>query len=561
MRLPKIFHADISNIHHAAFWLAVFSVVSGLLGLFRDRLLAGMFGASRTLDIYYASFRVPDFLYTLLLFFTASTALIPLFLDRLSKDKRGAEEFFGSILTFFSVIVLILASVAFVLMPRLSIWLLPGFSSVDQATSTTLARILLLSPILLGISNIFSGIAQSFRRFFVYALSPVLYNIGIIFGVLVFLPLWGLVGLSWGVALGALLHMSVQFLALLGMGVYPRCKKFAWSDIKKVVLLSFPRTLGLATTQISTIIFTGVASGLTSGSIAVFSLASNLQNIPITMIGLSYGVAAFPSLASFSLSNARDHFREHFSAAFRHILFWTIPFSALLLVLRAQIVRVILGSGAFRWEDTRLTAASLFLLCLAIVFQSLFVLLIRAFYAEGESWRPLTINVVSTLVSIGAVLYLVQVFADPTGATQMIGTLLHVEDIPDIRVLALPIGILIGSATNFILLCVTFWALFRWFPLKKSARSVAEIFGGSVIGATIAYAVLQLLSRVFDLHTFTGVLAQGFFAGALGLLSITGFLWMINNRELGEIIVSVKTSLGHFRRPPIAPVPEPEKLS
>ena len=549
MRLPKIFHADIPNIHHAAFWLAFFSIVSGLLGLFRDRFLAGMFGASRTLDIYYASFRVPDFLYTLLLFFTASTAIIPLFLERNAKDKRAAENFFGTLLLFFTVIMVVCGIAAFIGMPHLSRLLLPGFSEADVTTSTTLARILLLSPLLLGISNIFSGVAQSFRRFFVYALSPVLYNIGIIFGVLVFLPIGGLRGLSWGVALGAFMHMVVQLVAIVGMGVRPRYEHISWVDIKKVVLLSFPRTLGLATTQIAALILTGIASTLHKGSIAIFTLASNLENLPITMVGLSYSVAAFPSLTSFSLANARDHFEEHFSAAFKHILFWTVPFSALLLVLRAQIVRVVLGSGAFSWEDTRLTAASLFLLCLAIVFQSLFMLLVRAFYAEGQSWRPLCINVVSTLISVGSVLWLVQIFSTGSYITSMAGTLLHVSDISDIRVLSLPIGILIGSTVNFVLLCIAFRFVFKWFPIKKSARSVGEIFGASALGAAVAYAGLNILSRMFDLHTLAGVFAQGLFAGIGGLLVIALSLWLMNNRELGEILVSARASFGRFRRP------------
>ena len=137
--------------------------------------------------------------------------------------------------------------------------------------------------------------------------------------------------------------------------------------------------------------------------------------------------------------------------------------------------------------------------------------------------------------------------------------MLHVSDISDIRVLSLPIGILIGSTVNFVLLCIAFRFVFKWFPIKKSARSVGEIFGASALGAAVAYAGLNILSRMFDLHTLAGVFAQGLFAGIGGLLVIALSLWLMNNRELGEILVSARASFGRFRRP-FAPVPEPEKL-
>src|SRR3989344_1750112 len=160
MKFTKIFHADLENIHHAALWLGFFGISADILGLFRDRFLAGMFGASRSLDIYYAAFRVPDFIYTFMLLFTASTAIIPIFLDK------------------------------------------------DLAQTAFLARIMLLSPIFLGLSNIFSSVTQAFRRFFVYGLAPVFYNVGVILGITVFYRFMGLAGLAWGVVLGAFLHMA-----------------------------------------------------------------------------------------------------------------------------------------------------------------------------------------------------------------------------------------------------------------------------------------------------------------------------------------------------------------
>src|SRR3989338_3530569 len=199
MKLPKIFHADLSDVHHAAFWLVFFGILADILGLFRDRLLAGTFGASRELDIYYAAFRVPDFLYTILLLFTASTAIIPIFLKNFNEDKEKAAELLGSIIIYFSFALLVLSAVAFFFMPEFVKFSLPGFSEEDLGRTTLLSRILLLSPIFLGFSNI-----------------------GIILGISVFYNFFGLPGLAWGVALGALLHMALQIPSLRNVGVLPK---------------------------------------------------------------------------------------------------------------------------------------------------------------------------------------------------------------------------------------------------------------------------------------------------------------------------------------------------
>src|SRR3989338_1208244 len=188
MKLPKIFRTDLINIHHAAFWLAFFSFVSAILGLFRDRMLASIFGAIRSLDIYYSAFRVPDFLYTLMLFFAASTVIIPIFLEDYKDNKQSAEKLFGSVLFFFFIVISFLSLAAFIFMPFFMKRFLPGFLGGEQAQAVFLSRVMLLSPLFLGLSNIFSSITQAFRRFFVYALSPVLYNIGIIIGILFFFP-------------------------------------------------------------------------------------------------------------------------------------------------------------------------------------------------------------------------------------------------------------------------------------------------------------------------------------------------------------------------------------
>ncbi len=556
LRVLNIFRRDLANIHHAAFWLGSFAIISGILGLLRDRMLAGMFGASRALDIYYSAFRAPDFIYTLMLFLTSATAVIPIFLQKSEKSEKEAENFFGTVVLFFSSAVALLSITAFFLMPVISDFLFPGFSAGERELSSALSRIMLLSPVFLGLSNIFSGITQSFKRFFAYALSPVFYNLGIIFGILFFFPVFGIRGLAYGVSLGAFLHMAVQIPSLVGAGFDLRFGRISFAEIKNVVAHSLPRTIGLAVNQISTLVFTAFASTMALGSIAVFNLSQNLGYLPTTIIGLSYSVAAFPALASMSLKKERAGFEEHFSSAFRHIVFWTVPFSALFLILRAQIVRVILGSGAFSWQDTRLTAASLFLLSLAIVFQSLFLLLVRAFYAEGETKKPLLINIVSAVFGILAMFWFSNMLVPENVFARAFASVLDISDISDIRVLALPLGILAGSVFNLFFLFWAFKAVFGWFPIKKSQKSILEIIFAGFLGGLAAYAGLNIFSLVFDLNTFLGVFLQGAVSGVFGILAVASVLYSVKNREFFEVVASLK---GAILKTPV-PAPEPEKL-
>src|SRR3989344_6011565 len=203
IKVFNIFKKNVSSIHHAAFWLGFFAIISGFLGLFRDRLLAGEFGASRILDIYYSAFRVPDFLYTLMLFMTSAMAIIPLFVEKLEDGNEKACNFFGSLILFFSFVAAIFSVAFFFFMPQIIEFLFPGFSSDNKQTAVFLSRIMLFSPIFLGFSNLISGVTQAFKRFFAFALSPVFYNLGIIFGFFVFVPIFGADGLAYGVVLGA----------------------------------------------------------------------------------------------------------------------------------------------------------------------------------------------------------------------------------------------------------------------------------------------------------------------------------------------------------------------
>ncbi len=544
-------------MHRTAFLLAFASVGAKVLAIFRDRLLASIFGAGKTLDIYYASFRLPDFLYTVGLFLVSVTAVIPFLLEKKKVSDEASHSFMNSVFSVFFVFIIFLVAVSFFAVPYITGIIAPGFSVADKNTLIMFTRVLLLSPLLLGLSNLVSSVIQSFRRFLAYALSGVVYNVGIILGLVVLYPVFGLAGIVWGVAVGAAFHLLVQVPSLVSLGYFPRfTTNFRLNEVKKLMLLSLPRTLGLTLNQIVLTIITAVASFLAVGSIAVFNLALNLQTIPLGIIALSYSVAAFPSLASNFIKKEKDKFIFSVVLSFRHILFWLLPFAVLFIVLRAQIVRVVLGAGAFTWTDTRLTAAALALFALSLFAQGLILLLVRAFYAAGKTKIPLIVNIISSLSIIVFSFIFLFLFKNVSFFAGFFEKILRVENVDGVSMLMLPLAYSVGTVINFFLLFMFFEKSFGSITgfVEKNLWQVSLT---SVAVGFVAYGLLNVFDSVFNISTFLGIFMQGFFSGILALAA--GFLLLkyLKNNELIEIVSSLRQK---FKKEAVTTAVEPEEI-
>ncbi|MEK7584935.1 MAG: lipid II flippase MurJ, partial [Patescibacteria group bacterium] len=381
-RILNFFQRESSSLHEAAFLLGSLALVSQILALIRDRLLAASFGAGLELDTYYAAFRVPDLLYVSLASFMSVTVVLPFFTKHLERgDRASAEHLMNDLFRIFLGLMLTAIVILYWFMPQILAWVAPGFDPAHQLELLKLSRILLLSPLLLGLSNLVATVTQSSRKFLLYALSPVLYNLGIIAGIIFLYPVLGLAGLTWGVVIGAFAHLAIQWPAFRRGPVSFRLRRRApitnRAEWRTVLLLSLPRTLTLSAHQLSIVVLVALASYLAAGSIAVFNFAYNLQAVLLSIIGVSYSVATFPALVRLFTNGNQKQFVEHLGTAARHIVFWSLPTLTLFIVLRAQIVRVILGAGKFDWADTRLTAAATAIFLVSVAAQSLILLFVR----------------------------------------------------------------------------------------------------------------------------------------------------------------------------------------
>lgn len=535
-RIFKLFSSEVSGIHQAAAVLGLFTLISQVLALFRDRILAGYFGASHSLDLYYASFRIPDFIFASVASLVSISVLIPFLSDRLENKKDGTRKFLDSIFTVFFSSIVAVSVVAFFIMPYIAKIAFPGITDPDSLKQVIfLSRILLIQPICLGISNMLGVITQIRKRFFLYAISPILYNLSIIFGIIFLYPFFGITGVVFGVVIGGAMHFLIQIPFVLRQGLMPRfTSKVDFGDVWKVVKISIPRTLTLSTTTLEQIFITAYASTLAVGSITIFTFASNLQSVPLAIVGISYTLAAFPTLSSCFAKGQKEEFMKHIVTAARHIIFWSFPITALFIVLRAQIVRVILGSGSFNWQDTRLTAACLALFTISLFAQSLKLLFIRGYYAAGKTKKPLIIGLISSAVTIISPFLLIKIFVEHEGFRLFFESLFKVSGIGGTAVMMLPLGFTIGVMFNLLMMWIIFEKDFSGFT-KKTAMILIHSLGAGVIGAFFAYVGLNIFAYFFDQTTLIGIFLQGFCAGIIGIFVTILIYVILGTKELEEV--------------------------
>jgi len=508
------------------------SLLSRLLGVFRDHVLTGEFGAGQTMDVYYSAFRIPDFIFNLLVLGALSAGFIPLF-SGLVKDfksynsfglfkflNKEAWELASNVLNALVLFVSALSLLGIIFAPTLMHLVAPGFSPTEQASSVVLCRIMFLSPLLLSISGILGGILQSFKNFFVYSLSPIFYNIGIIVGALYFVPRWGIAGLAWGVVLGALLHMAIQIPAVKSLG-FIYSFKIDWKNLnfRKIIRMMVPRTLDLALSQVDLFATTIIASGLIPGSLAIFNLSNNLQAFPVSLFGISFAVAAFPALSI--AANDNKKMIECFSTTTRQILFLIVPATVLFLALRAQLIRVAFGSGAFSWRDTNLTIDTLGFLSLSLFAQAISPLQTRVFFAKKDSKTPLIIGAITLVVDVVLCLQ----FSKTMG------------------VAGLALAFSISNILNFVLLWIFLIVKLGGLDQVRILISALKFSVAAVVCGFAVQGVKSIVLPIIDMTTFTGVLIQGTLATVAGLTVYILLCWLFKSEELFDFTRAISRRL------------------
>ncbi|MFA6095311.1 MAG: lipid II flippase MurJ [Candidatus Paceibacterota bacterium] len=557
-RILSIVGREISGLHEAAYLLAGSAFLSQLLALIRDRLFASSFGAGGALDAYYAAFRVPDALFVTVSSLVSTSILVPFLLERKERGEDDLKRSIDALFSAFFALVVIAAVAAFIAMPALMQWLFPDIMAGEHGGDLIgLSRIILLSPIFLGISNFLASITQIRGRFLIYAISPLLYNLGIIAGIVLLYPYFGLYGLGMGVAIGALLHALIQAPFVITDGLFPKIRlRLDWQLVRSVFALSIPRTVTLSSQQLTALVLVSFASFLGAGSISIFNLSQNLQSVPLSLIGASYSAAAFPLLARAIAEKNIRAFIEKTVQACRHIIFWSVPLSILFIVLRAQIVRTVLGAGQFDWSDTRLTAASLALFVVSAAAQGLVLLFVRAFYAEGKTSKPLLMNVVSALFTIALAYVLVKAYGAYPMFSYFVESIMKTDGAGGSAILMLPLAFSLGSVLNVVL---HWYALSHEFSefTRSMMKAVFQSLSSSIIGGFAAYQSLRYFDDIFDLTSGPGIFLQGLCAGIVGIIVTAIMLSLVKSPELAQAVAVFKEKVWRVGPVPLGDANEP----
>jgi len=538
--IQKLLNSQTKSISSASLILAISYLCSAVLGLLRDRLLAGTFGAGSELDVYYTAFTVPDFIALILIFGATSSAVIPIFSGYLTKSKEEAWKYASTLFNVFLGFLIVVCVFLIIFTPAIVSLIAPGFSDYKKELAIMLMRIMFLSPIILGASNMISGILQVFHRFLITALAPLLYNLGIIIGILFFVPKFGVVGLAWGVVLGGILHLLVQLPAFFFSGFKYRAN-FNYKDpgVTKTIKLMVPRSLGLGAGQLNTIATTAIASTLMAGSIAVFNLANNLSSILVNAIAVSVSTASFPSMSMSFLNDENEEFLRKFSYIFRQIIFLVVPISLLLIILRAQIVRVVLGVGKFGWLDTKLTTACLGILALNLIAQALILFLSKTFYAAHNTKIPAVISGLTVAFNIILSLLLVWLVGFSAEFNIFLQSFLRLGGVANIGVIALALAYTITAVLECSLLLYMFYKKFPNLKTEEIYSSLYKILFASFVMVILTFATRHFLGSVISLQTFWGVFLQLIVPGTVGIITYAVVTHLLKSPENKIIIDSL----------------------
>lgn len=499
--IKKIFMSKAGSMTSAAVVIGGLSMLSRVFGFLRDHILAGTFGAGDTLDAYTSAFLVPDMLLQLLVMGALSASFIPIFAKYYGNDDEKAWDFTNSILNVFGVAFAVVVVIAIVVAPWSVGLIAHGYSPEKLAMTVSMSRVMYLAELFFAASMVFGSVLQGTRRFFLYALAPIVNNIGIIAGILFFVPLMGPIGLAWGSVLGAAMHAFLQAVGVYALGYrYRPVFALKSADLRTTCIQMIPRVLGLAVSQGNFVAMMSLASVLVAGSTTMLDLAYNLNSFPIGVIAMAYAVASFPVMCERVAAKDKPGFVDAFSHAIRQVLLWIIPATVTFLLLRAQLVRLAYGGKSFDWGATITTADTLALFAISFAAQALITILVRAFFAHHDAKTPFLVAVIAALVNIGLGMKLVPLFG--------------------------VIGLSAAFSVSAMVQVALLWALLHWkigsldekHILKTTfLLSIAGCFSGLAIQGT-KYAVVSVL----HLDTWINVFLQTGIATGIGLLVYIG---------------------------------------
>lgn len=522
------------TVQLAAALLAGSTLVSLLLGLFRDRLLnsaylpneaAGLSGYPEGIDAYTAAFTVPDFMFFILVSGALSVTFIPVFNQRLGTGNRKSAWALSTSMVNFMALVTLLTSVLIIIFadPLMRYIIAPGFSESSMALAISMTRVIAVNPFLFAIATVIASIQQAVGRFTFFTMAPIFYNIGIITGLLVFtgginifgwqLFEGGIMGVALGVVFGSILQLIVSCIGLWGLGFDYRFKIY-WKNkgFRKVLSLLPARSLDQGMDYLVGIVETNLASRMTEGTLRIYNQAVTLHMAPINLIGVAISTAAFPQMTERLSEGRPDLFKKELQTVLRVIIWLAMPVAALTFVTRGYIVNFIKNGG------DALMAGLLGALALAILFRSIYFIAARSFYAQQDTKTPLYISIFAISLNIAlAVYFTTKLNMGPYGLAYAQSVVAVVEvlilfAVMNSRIKGLFDMVILKAVARMalatLITSIVAYVMVQFLQLQNNDQSFLATFPKFFTIVGVSAAVYLLLSRLMGLKEATPILRR-----------------------------------------------------
>lgn len=521
-----------TNIISAAYILMATVIFSQILGLFRSRLLVSIFGASSTLGVYNYASILPDTIFQLVIAAAFSSAFIPVFTDYLTKNREKDGHTMASTFLLLGIVTFGILSLILVIFAPFFLQLFnlgANFTPSQMEMMATMMRLLIISQLLFIVGTFFTALLQSYNHFFIPGFAQALYNLGIIIGILIFHSKFGIYSAPLGAILGSIIYIVCQIPVAMRVGFHfkPSNLLFRHEGVRKIFSLMWPRTIQVGIQQFGTIVIAAIISFMADPGRMhlLFDYAKTLMFAPVSLIAYSISQAAFPVLSR--EKDSIEEFKATFITSFNQMLYLILPISALLLVLRIPVVRLIYGADKFDWPATVLTGTTLAILAISIFAQGLIVLFYRAFYALHNSMIPLITSAISTIFLL------------------IVGYVLVVLNHMGLASIAVAFTI-----ANFLQLALLFILLHRktgGFELGPLALSMSKFFFATVLTGIALYVPIKLLDKlVFDTtHTINLIILTGI-SSLAGFVIYVFLTWLFKIRE-AQTYIQICSQIGNWR--------------
>lgn len=504
-----------NTILSAAFVLALSSGVNAVLGLVKSRFLTKSFGVSDELSVFYTADRIPNLIYSVLVVGALSTIFIPIFSSLYKKNKEDAWKAASSIINISLLVFIILGSVIFIFAYQIiQLLSINRFTAEQIELGAGLMRVMMFGQLILIVSSFLTSLLQSFKYFIIPALAPVVYNFGMLFGIIFLSERFGIYGPALGVLIGAALHLLIQIPLMRKTNF----KFFLALNIKdkgtrELFRLIPPRLLSVLIANTLYTVNNSLAILISNPSVVFLKFGTQLQYFPVNFIGISMASAALPTLSQESDETDRAKFKKTFLTSFHQMMFMVIPISVIFLVLRIPVVRLVYGVEQFPWEATLQTAATLGFFSISIFAQSAIYLITRAFYALKDTLTPVKVSLVTIFLNVFLSLVFIKGFGWEVWSVA----------------LSFSITSIIDMVLMFILLAKKMGG-FGWKPVLIPFTKIA--FSGIFMGISLYLPIKALDQVVFDTTRTLNLLVLTGIATFAGLLSYLFFTKIFRVEEI-----------------------------